>query len=72
MPNISAAANGMLTAFKERIVEAIEDPAMNDLQASLVSGTAVRLQQNPAIVRNKVRTRNDAIEFFRGHRMGHK
>jgi hypothetical protein len=37
-----------------------------------VSGTAVRLQQNPAIVRNKVRTRNDAMEFFRGHRIGHK
>jgi phospholipase C len=72
MPNISGAATGMLAALKERLVEAIEDPAMNDLQASLVSGTAVRLQQNPAIVRNKVRTRNDAMEFFRGHRIGHK
>jgi hypothetical protein len=62
----------MLKALRERIVEAIEDPAMNDLQASLVSGTAVRLQQNPAIVRNKVRTRNDAMEFFGRHKIGHK
>ena len=72
LPNISAAATGLLKDLRERVVEAIEDPAMNDLQASLVSGTAVRLQQNPAIVRNKVRTRNDAMKFFRGHRIGHK
>jgi phospholipase C len=72
LPDISAAATGLLKALRERVVEAIEDPAMNDLQASLVSGTAVRLQQNPAIVRNKVRTRNDAMEFFLGHKIGHK
>jgi phospholipase C len=72
LPDISASATGMLRALKERIVEAVEDPQMNDLQASLVSGTAVRLQQNPAIVRHKVRSRNDAIEFFREHKIGHK
>ena len=72
LPDISAAATGMLAALKERIVEAVEDPVLNDLQASLVSGTAVRLGQNPAIVRNKIRTRNDAIEFFTLHNIGHK
>jgi phospholipase C len=72
LPDITAAATGILTALKERIVEAIEDPEVNDLQASLISGTAVRLQQNPAIVRSKVRTRNEAIEFFREKKLGHK
>jgi hypothetical protein len=62
----------MLAALKERFVEVVEDPELNDLQASLVSGTAVRLQQNPAIVRNKIRTRNDAIDFFREQSIGHK
>jgi phospholipase C len=72
LPDISAAASGMLAALKERFVEVVEDPELNDLQASLVSGTAVRLQQNPAIVRNRIRTRNDAIDFFREQSIGHK
>jgi phospholipase C len=72
LPDISAAASGMLAALKERFVEVVEDPELNDLRASLVSGTAVRLQQNPAIVRNKIRTRNDAIDFFREQSIGHK
>jgi phospholipase C len=72
LPDISAVASGMLAALKERFVEVVEDPELNDLQASLVSGTAVRLQQNPAIVRNKIRTRNDAIDFFREQNIAHK
>jgi phospholipase C len=72
LPDISSAASGMLAALKERFVEVVEDPELNDLQASLVSGTAVRLQQNPAIVRNKIRTRNDAIDFFREQNIAHK
>ncbi len=72
LPDISSAATGLLRALRERVEEVFEDPDMNDLQASLVSGTAVRLQQDPAIVRKKVKTRNDAKEFFRGHKIGHK
>jgi phospholipase C len=72
IPDISAVSIGMLRALEERVTETIEDPELNDLQASLVSGTAVRLQKNPAIVLDKVRTRKDAIEFFTHQEMGHR
>ena len=72
LPNISAEPIGILRAFEERVLQKIEDPEMNDLQASLVSGNAVRLQKNPAMVRHRVRTRGDAVDFFKAQRMGHR
>ena len=72
IPDISAAATGTLQALEEWVEEKTEDPILNDLQASLVSGTAVRQSKNPAIVRDKVRTRKDALEYFTGQRMGHR
>jgi phospholipase C len=72
LPNISAEPIGILRAFEERVLQKVEDPEMNDLQASLVSGNAVRLQKNPAMVRHRVRTRGDAVDFFKAQGMGHR
>jgi phospholipase C len=72
MPDISAAPTSELRVLEERVVQEIKDPPMNDLQASLVSGNAVRLQKNPALVRSRVRTRGDAVDFFKDKNMGHR
>jgi phospholipase C len=71
-PSISVSTVDGVEALGGELVDTLEDPVMNDLQGAMVSATAVRLKKNPAIVRDKVRTRNDARTFFTELGMGHK